>query len=310
MRKGLVIAVLLATASCGQVPRDGESRSESSNLTTFDVAEAPPPPASAESANGRSAVAPPAIAPTAAPGVAFNYRYAFRLAGERIAAVQEQHAAACEKMGIARCRITGMSYRLVGNRDIEGMLAFKLDPAAAREFGRRGIEAVNRAEGMLVDAEITGEDAGARIAAATRAEGQLDEELKRIEAQLARPGLRAAERAELQIQAQQLREQVRGTRGEKTEQQESLARTPMVFKYGTGDLVPGFDGRPRLKQAMQQAVDNLLGGALWIAVALITLLPWLLLIGLGVWAFRRWWPRNGRVPTPIGPPATITPPEV
>jgi hypothetical protein len=301
MRKGLVIALLLAGTGCSQAPRDESSRSESPQAEV-----AAPPAMQDEASASRAASAPPGIAPTAAPGVAFNYRYAFRLAGERIAAVQEQHAAACEKLGIARCRITGMSYRLVGNRDIEGMLAFKLDPAIAREFGRVGIEAVNRAEGMLVDAEISGEDAGARIAEATRGEGRLTDDLKKVEAQLARPGLPAAERAELQVQAQQLREQIRATQTEKTAQRESLATTPMVFKYGTGDLVPGFDGRPRLKQALQQALDNLLGGLLWIAVALITLLPWLLLAGLGFWAVRRWWPRSSPARDTLGPPATVT----
>jgi hypothetical protein len=241
--------------------------------------------------------------------VAFNYRYAFRLAGERISSVQEQHAAACEKLGVERCRITGMSYRLVGNRDIQAMLAFKLDPAIARNFGKQAIDLVNGAEGMLVDAEISGEDAGARIAAATRSAGTLGDELKKVEEQLARPKLSGAERAELQVQAQQLRDQIRAAQSEKKQQQESLATTPMIFQYGTGDLVPGFDGRPRLKQAFQQAVDNLLGGALWIAVALITLLPWLVLLGLAIWAYRKWGrrffstrPRD----EDFGPPATVS----
>ncbi|MBV8685363.1 MAG: DUF4349 domain-containing protein [Alphaproteobacteria bacterium] len=296
MRKAFVIALLLATAGCGSQPR--QERSE--DLRTMDAAE-PPPAASADSS--ARAPAAPGIAPTAAPGVAFNYRYAFRLAGERIAGMQEQHAAACEKLGIARCRITGMRYRLVGNRDIEAMLAFKLDPAIARAFGKQGIDAVTQAEGMLVDAEITGEDAGARIAAATRSEGQLADDLKRVEEQLARAGLRSAERAELQIQAQQLREQIRATHSEKQTQQESLATTPMVFNYGTGDLVPGFDGRPRVKQALQNALDNLAGGVIWIFVALITLLPWLALLALGIWAWRRW----GRRASPA--PAAVTPAE-
>lgn len=52
----------------------------------------------------------PGIAVTAAPGVAFNYRYGFRLPPRAIAAVQEAHASTCEKLGIARCRITGMDY--------------------------------------------------------------------------------------------------------------------------------------------------------------------------------------------------------
>ena len=47
----------------------------------------------------------PDVAPSAAPGVAFDYSYTFRLADDRIAKVQEEHAAACETLGIQRCRI-------------------------------------------------------------------------------------------------------------------------------------------------------------------------------------------------------------
>lgn len=284
MRKALLISLLLGTAACGQQERSGQE----ARTVTYDVQEASAPQApSAATDSSASRMSPPAIAPTAAPGVAFNYRYAFRLAGERIGAVQEQHAQACEKLGIARCRITAMRYRLAGDDDIEGMLAFKLDPALARAFGKQGIDAVTRAEGMLVDAEISGEDVGSKISAARRTEAELDEELKRVEGELARPGLRGAERAELQIRVQQLRDQLRATRATRGEQQESLATTPMVFNYGSGELVPGFDGRPRLRQALDDAVDNFLGGLAWIFVALITLLPWAVVAGLLVWAGRK-----------------------
>ncbi|HMN84711.1 MAG TPA: hypothetical protein PKA74_01795, partial [Bauldia sp.] len=67
------------------------------------------------------------LAVTAAPGVAFNYRYAFSLPAGQIAAAQEAHAAACEQLGIARCRITGMRHQLLGENRVEAMLAFKLD---------------------------------------------------------------------------------------------------------------------------------------------------------------------------------------
>jgi hypothetical protein len=285
MRKALVVSLLLATSACGQQ----DSRQTSQDLKTYDARDLSPPPAEQGTASDSSAsrMAPPAIAPTSAPGVAFNYRYAFRLAGERIGAVQEQHAQACEKLGITRCRITGMRYRLAGDDDIEGMLAFKLDPALARAFGKEGIDAVTRAEGMLVDAEVSGEDVGSKISAARRSEAELEEELKRVEAELARSGLRGAERAELQIRVQQLRDQIRATRTTRGEQQESLATTPMVFHYGSGELVPGFDGRPRLRQALDDAIDNFLAGLAWIFVALITLLPWALVAGLLVWGGRK-----------------------
>ena len=167
------------------------------------------------------------------------------------------------------------------------MLAFKLDPALAREFGKQGIDAVVKAEGMLVDSEISGEDVGSKIAVARRGEGDLDEELKRVEEQLARAGLRGSERAELQLQAQQLRERMRASRAVRTEQQESLATTPMTYNYGSGDLAPGFRGRPSLSRALNDAIDNFLGGLAWIFVALVTLLPWALVIGLLAWGGRK-----------------------
>jgi uncharacterized lipoprotein len=68
------------------------------DLKTFDVQ---------EEATDASA---PGVNVTAAPGVAFNYRYAFQLPSSRIAAAQEAHASACETLGLTKCRITGMRY--------------------------------------------------------------------------------------------------------------------------------------------------------------------------------------------------------
>jgi hypothetical protein len=287
MRKPLGLLLLFTAAGCGQ-PQNEYSGSPSSTQNSSEVAM----DAASEASAG------PDVAVTAAPGVAFNYRYAFRLPAERVQGVQEQHAQACEKLGIERCRITGLRYRLV-NDDIEAMLAFKLDPALAREFGKQGIDAVVRAEGMLVDSEISGEDVGSKITVAKRQEGNLEEELQRVEAQLARAGLRGSERAELQLQAQQLRERMRASQAVRTEQQESLATTPMTFNYGSGDLAPGFRGRPSFGRALNDAANNFLGALAWIFVALVTLLPWAVLIGLAVWGGRKIARRfNLRAPTP------------
>ncbi|HYG49053.1 MAG TPA: DUF4349 domain-containing protein [Allosphingosinicella sp.] len=286
MRKPLGLLLLFTAAGCSQPQNEyagSPSSSSNSAEATMDAV--------SESSAG------PNVAVTAAPGVAFNYRYAFRLPAEKVQGVQEQHAQACEKLGVDRCRITGLRYRLV-NDDIEAMLAFKLDPALAREFGKQGIDAVVKAEGMLVDSEISGEDVGSKIIVARREEGNLDEELKRVEEQLARAGLRGSERAELQIQAQQLRERIRASRAVRTEQQESLATTPMTFNYGSGELAPGFRGRPSLGRALNDAIDNFLGGLAWIFVALVTLLPWGVLIGLLIWGARKLNRRFNLVPKP------------
>lgn len=278
MRKALGLLLLFTAAGCGQSQNEASGdRSYSANNVDVETA--------SDSSGTAERGAGPNVAVTAAPGVAFNYRYAFRAPKERVQSLQEQHAQACEKLGLARCRITGLRYRLVGE-DIEAMLAFKLDPAIAREFGKQGIDAVTRAEGMLVDAEISGEDVGGKIAVARREEGSLEEELKRVEGELARAGLRGSERAELQVQAQELRDRIRASQSVRRDHQESLATTPMTFNYGSGDLAPGFGGRPSFAKALEDAVDNFLAGLAWIFIALVTLLPWVALLGLLAWGGR------------------------
>src|ERR1044071_4646244 len=96
----------------------------------------------------------PDISPTAAPGVAFNYSYDFNLADERISATQEAHASACEKLGLARCRITGMSYSVDQNEQVTAELDLKLDPSIARQFGKSAQRQVEADNGKLIRLQI------------------------------------------------------------------------------------------------------------------------------------------------------------
>ena len=255
-------------------------------------------------APARIALAGAGIAPTAAPGVAFAYRYAFRLPARGIAAVQEQHAQMCERLTVVRCRITGMLYRVVDDRTIEAMLALKLDPAIARRFGRQGVEAVARAEGMLTESEISGSDAAGPIRAAGRSLAELEAELARLQARLGRR-LPAEERAGLENEAQMLRSQIRALRESRETQQESLATTPMTFRYGSGDLVPGFAERPSLRQALARSGDNFLAGATMLLIVLVTLLPWLVALALGGWIFRSVWRRLPPPPASVESVGTV-----
>jgi hypothetical protein len=274
MRRLLPLIALSALAGCGGAPSDRDTASaDASSNASADVN---------MDASTDAAARAPGLSVTAAPGVAFDYRYAFRLPSTRIAAVQEQHAQACEKLGLARCRITGAKYRVVGEREIEAMLAFKVDPTVARAFGKTGVEAVDKAEGMLVDAEITGTDAGAAIKTASRSEAELTEELRTLEQQMARSGLPGPERARLQMDAQSLRERLRGIRAGRMAQQESVATTPMAFHYGSGELIPGFDTRGPIRAALASAGENFVAGVSMLIVLLITILPWAAL-ALGGW---------------------------
>ncbi|MHA0361455.1 hypothetical protein ACXY6Z_05985 [Sphingomonas aquatilis] len=207
----------------------------------------------------------PGIAVTAAPGVAFNYRYGFRLPPRAIAAVQEAHASTCEKLGIARCRITGMDYRVVGENDIRGSLHFKLDPAIARAFGKRGIDIVQDAKGTLVSAEITGTDAAEAIERAGGTQAEAAAAVARADAALARTDSSAEERTELQRQRAAAATAARDAAATAADNRASLARTPMTFDYESGDAVRGFDTSAPLTSALDTMVAS---GQVTLAVVL------------------------------------------
>jgi hypothetical protein len=292
----LILPTFLFLAACSQQQEERQSE----DLQTYDTAEAPmqvnapppmapasPPPnvttragAMAEQTGG------PNISVTAAPGVAFNYRYAYRLPNARISAAQEAHASMCEKLGITRCRITGMRYSLVNERDVSASLELKLDPAIARNFGKDATKVVIDAEGMLVDQQISGVDAGASIERANRGRAELQDELDRVNRELSRPGLSNVVRDRLLSEAQSLRSRIAALGEQKKADEESLATTPMAFYYGSGKAIPGFDEATPLADAFTRAGYILLNTIGFLIVAIAALLPWLLLGALLYWIYR------------------------
>ncbi len=280
-----LLALAFTLAACSQAPESGPS-AERAEMATADVAEAPA-----------------GLAVTAAPGVAFNYRYAFSLPAQRVAAAQETHAAACEKLGIARCRITGMRYRLTGENAVEAMLAFKLDPTLARAFGKDGIAAIEQAEGRLVDAEITGTDAGAEIARLAAERARARDELARIDRELGRTNLPAGERAELQRQRADLVAQTEQAQSASGAQRESLANTPMNFAYSSGPAVRGFDASAPLSSALDLLAGSAQATLAFVLGALAILAPPGLVLGLGLLVWRWLRPRFRRAKPASVPPS-------
>lgn len=293
------IALVLALAACGRQDRDYER--SASDLKTYDAAESsgepppapPPPPAASGSRSAEQSRAGPDVSPTAAPGVAFNYQYSFRLEAERVAAVQERHASMCEQLGTARCRITGMLYRVRNDEDIEARLELKLDPAIARRFGREGAGVVVENEGRLIESRIAGTDVGTSIRQAGRSIADMEADLRRLEARLA-GRLAQGERQSVEYEAQQLRQAIRAAQQNREEAQDSLATTPMIFAYGSGDLVPGSDTRRPFRHALNQAGSNFVEGMALLFILVVTLLPWALIGLLGWLGYRALRRRNAR----------------
>jgi hypothetical protein len=293
------VLLICATSLCLVLAGCGQSGSDGGSGTFQSGAQQPAQEAAADAAAG------PSVNVTAAPGVAFDYRYAFRLLPAHIAKVQEEHAQQCEKLGIARCRITGMRYTVEDEDRISAMLALKLDPAIARDFGKQGIAAVDKAGGMLVDAQITGVDAGSEIKRASRGAAQLQDELGRIEAQLRAGGLTNAQRADLNARASGLRDQIRALGETRRANEESLATTPMVFEYRAGHTIPGLDGGSPIADAIAAAVRSFIVMVSFLMLVIGTLLPWAILAGGIYWLIRRVRPDLvGAKPRPAPEPPT------
>jgi hypothetical protein len=279
-----VLGLLLATAACQAAEDQSELAVAPTNMSSeaSDSSLAPATDLAAGSGRGTGGAGPD-IRPAAAPGVAFDYRYAFRLEADRVAEAQQEHQRLCERYTVSRCRITGMVYRAASEDDVEAMLAFRVDPAIAAQFGREGVQAVLDAEGDLTESTITGTDAAPTIESVRRDLPRLEAELERIQARLSGGNLGREERSRLESEAQLLRQQLRDLRNSRETAERSLATTPMLFRYGSGTLAPGFTRTPTIAEALDEAGKDFKSSLNLLLVMLVRLLPWAAL-GLIVWA--------------------------
>ncbi len=240
---------------------------------------------------------PAAVSPSVAPGVAFQYQYSFRVPGEKIEAVQDEHAAACETLGLSRCQITGLNFQQGEAGYPEGRMEFLLDPSIARKFGRDAISSVEKAEGIVANSNVSGDNVGSEIASSQVRSAGIEAEVKRIEARLAGKGLANDERTELRRRAEELRDMLGGEKEARRGGEKRLATTPVVFDY-SGNM--GIGGAGAFGDAWAASSSSMATMFAFVMLFAGVILPWLLPVGvfvllvkspLGV-GLRRWWNRN------------------
>ncbi len=234
----------------------------------------------------------PGESASTASGVAFAYRYDFRLPSSRISDAQEAHAKACEQLTPARCRITGMTYRLDGAGQVAASLDVRVAAEIARAFGRRGVQGIEAAGGALTGAEIIGTDAAPAIESAKLNADDAGADRVDIEKELARSDLPPATRNDLLTRRAALLQAQRENGVAATGAQASVSTTPISFSYAAGT---GVGPTARLSEAAQAGYLSLT----WTLATLLTLIAYLgpplvllLLIAL-LWhrLGRRWWTR-------------------
>lgn len=269
--KLLAGTMALALIGCSEKSAEDTSVSSSTNSESPAVTE--------ESAD---AAAAPRIGIEAAPGVAFDYAYTFRLADDRISKVQEEHAAACETLGVQRCRIVDVRYQLTDEKLVEAQTQFKLDPGIARKFGARAIESVEKAEGVLADASVAGEDVGTAILASQQRSAGSEAEIARLEERLKAGGLDKRERAELLSQITQLRGEIGNERQTRRSGEARIAWTSVAFNYASDGGLPGIGHENPFASASETLMRSGSTALSFVLTLGAALLPWGILLALFV----------------------------
>lgn len=257
--------------------------------------------ASQDSATERAEQLSPDVSPSAAPGVAFAYRYTFGMPDATITAAQEAHAGACEKLGLDRCRITGMTFNLDDRDRVSASLDLSIDPSLARGFGKQSIAEVDRVGGRLRFAEITGEDQNPALAAAAARAGEAEGAARSIDVSLNETAAKF-DRSVLREDARQARSAALAAREQGDVARARLAATPMHLQYQGGGAGRGFAGENPAREAWYLFIDSLATMVGFALKALAVALPWLALLALLILAartsparrLRAWW--SGRDP--------------
>ncbi len=258
--------------------------------------------AAAEStAPSESAVAAPGADPNVAPGVAFAYQLAFRLPDAAVADAQERHVAACGALGRQRCRVTGMNYDQNEDGVIQASLDLLVDPAIARSYARDAADIVERLEGELESSRVNGEDVGTGISQSQDVSARLGGDVERLRERLRAPGLSANERRDLQAQISEIENQLGDEEQTRRADETRLASTPVQFSYGGERGFAGLNSERPFASAWEASSASFASASAFVLMLLGLILPWALLLGIGLFGLRWLKRRNARSASSVAP---------
>jgi len=227
-----------------------------------------------------------AVAALTATGGAFDYRYAYKVPGNHVKAVVESHAAGCDKLGPARCRILSLRYRVDEANRIAATLTFRIDPSVARTFGEAATKVVVGGGGALVETEIAGADA-TTAARSNALVGRLREQLANA---------RASNDPIQQDRARRLQTALDVIAESEADSGETMATAPVLITYASGTPAPGLNGSA--DASFRDAGNKLVTSAAGIAQVLASVGPWLLLMVVAVLVLRLLIHGTGGAPAP------------
>lgn len=292
MRKPLIIlGIGLYLTGCSS---EQSSQTPTVESAMYDVSAEPPGVTAAPKAANP---ATPIIA--AAPQIAYEYSYGFRLPTEALAKVQAKHVALCDSLGVARCRVIDMK-RSAGEGDYaSGSLQLAVASAIARPFGARLSEAAGEEGGTLADSGITAEDLSKQIVDTEARLRQRTLLATRLTELLATRKGTVAELVEAERAVAQVQEEIDQARSWLAQMRGRVAMSKLSVSYSSASPAGGGFAEP-IRLAIGRAGEILGISFAALITVVVGLGPWIALIALGWWLWRR---RKRRLATRYEPDA-------
>ena len=273
MRKGVWLALAGVTVLAGCQDVDGAERS----VATEAAADAAAP---VSSGTEGTAIAPPLAQ------IAYAYRYALSLPGDRGAEVMSRHELACVSAGPALCQVLSAQADWTG-RTPAGHLELRGERGWIDRFRANLALDAREAGGRLESANTEGEDVTRDLNVSTRGAETANSLTQRIRTLEARRGGTMAQRLEVENQLAELQRQRDAFEieaGELTRRVET-ARLSLTYQPG-GVLAADHPMRP-----VAQALNGALGLSMGMLAILITvgsvMLPIAAIAGAVWWAMRK-----------------------
>lgn len=272
------LPLFAALSACGQ-SSDGAS-GEMAAQTTVDIEEPGATDAAMsselESEDGNSTAIPVNM-----PKIAYVYELGFRIAADRMPALQRSHADLCEKQGSENCRILDMRQSGSEGDYATGSLSLAVAAPRARAFGAELAKTAGEAGGKEVSSAISGEDLSKQIVdteARLRARSLLRDRLMDI---LARRDGKVSELVEAERAVAQVNEEIDQARSWLTEMKTRVEFSRVNVSYASGS--PSGGGFLEPIRAAVGSIGGILGMLFAAMIVFLTIAIPLGLAGWGLW---------------------------
>ena len=242
MRKVLFLLApvsLIALAACSAESDESSGNAERATVMAPEAATDAAAAPTQEAAGGGALSALPDI-PVSLPQMAYAFDYGFRLAGEQIAPLQQQHADMCEAQGPDACRIVSMTRSGEDEDEIRGELQLAVASDKARGFGAMLTDAAEAADAEAFRANIQGEDVSKSLVdTEARLRSRIELRDRLMEVLRTRRGT-VEELVEAERSVAAVNEEIDAARSWLAEQEGRVAYSRMTLSYESAEPGAGF----------------------------------------------------------------------